>query len=56
LAAAARRHCLRMAAEGPISHRYEGEPDLSERAAQAGAHFSLIEENVAVGPDPGRDS
>jgi hypothetical protein len=52
LAAAARQHCLRMAAEGPIAHRYGGEPDLSERAGQAGAHFSLIEENVAVGPTP----
>jgi len=52
LAAAARQHCLRMAAEGPISHRYGSEPDLSERAGQAGAHFSLIEENVAIGPDP----
>jgi uncharacterized protein YkwD len=52
LAAAARRHCLRMAAEGPISHRYRGEPDLTERAARAGAHFSLIEEKVALGPDP----
>ena len=51
LARAARQHCLRMAAEGPISHRYEGEPDVSERAGQAGAHFSLIEENVAIGPD-----
>jgi hypothetical protein len=51
LANAARQHCLRMAAEGPISHRYGGEPDLTERAAQAGAHFSLIEENVAIGPD-----
>jgi len=52
LARAARQHCLRMAAEGPISHRYVGEPDVEERAGQAGAHFSLIEENVAVGPDP----
>jgi len=52
LGEAARQHCLRMAAEGPISHRYGGEPDLSERASQAGAHFSLIEENVAVGPTP----
>ncbi|MGA2890662.1 MAG: CAP domain-containing protein [Terracidiphilus sp.] len=52
LAAAARQHCLRMAAEGPISHRYAGELDLTARAAQAGAHFSLIEENVATGPDP----
>lgn len=49
LAAAARQHCLLMAAEGPISHRYGGEPDLANRAGQAGAHFDLIEENVAVG-------
>jgi hypothetical protein len=51
LAEAARQHCLRMAKEGPIAHRYGGEMALTERAAQAGAHFSLIEENVAVGPD-----
>lgn len=50
LAAAALFHCRRMAAEGPIAHRYGGEPDLTARAAQAGAHFSLIEENVAIGP------
>jgi hypothetical protein len=50
LAEAARQHCQRMAAEGPISHRYGGEPDLSDRAGQAGAHFSLIEENVALAP------
>ncbi len=50
LASAARKHCLLMAAKGPISHRYDGELDLSERAGQAGAHFSLIEENVAIGP------
>jgi uncharacterized protein YkwD len=52
LAAAARQHCMRMAAEGPLSHRYRGEPDTAERAARADAHFSLIEENVALGPDP----
>jgi uncharacterized protein YkwD len=52
LAVAARQHCLRMVAEGPIAHRYNNEPDVSGRAAQAGAHFSLIEENVAIGPDP----
>jgi len=52
LALAARQHCLRMAAEGPISHQYSGELDVSARAGQAGAHFSLIEENVAIGPDP----
>lgn len=52
LAAAALYHCRRMAAEGPISHQYNGEPDLSGRAAQAGARFSVIEENVAFGPSP----
>jgi hypothetical protein len=53
LAEAARQHCLRMAAEGPISHRYGGELDVAGRAGQAGAHFSVIEENVAVGPSAG---
>ena len=52
LAAAALNHCARMAGEGPLSHQYAGEPDLSVRAGQAGAHFSLIEENIAVGPQP----
>jgi uncharacterized protein YkwD len=52
LATAARQHCLRMAADRSISHQYVGEPDVSERAKEAGAHFSLVEENVAVGPDP----
>jgi Cysteine-rich secretory protein family len=50
LADAALKHCRRMAQEGQIAHRYGGEPDVSGRAAQAGAHFSVIEENVAVGP------
>jgi hypothetical protein len=50
LTAAALKHCRRMAAEGPISHRYEGEADLASRTGQAGAHFNVIEENVAVGP------
>jgi Cysteine-rich secretory protein family len=52
LAIAALRHCQRMAAEGPIAHRYGGEMSVSERASAAGAHFSLIEENVALGDDP----
>lgn len=50
LAAAALAHCRRMVQEGPIAHRYGGEPDVTARAAQAGAHFSVIEENVAIGP------
>lgn len=54
LADAAMKHCMRMAAEGPIAHRYGGEPDLTARASEAGAHFSLIEENIAVGSYPGR--
>jgi hypothetical protein len=53
LADAAMKHCMRMVVEGPLSHRYGGEPDLSSRAADAGAHFSLIEENIAIGPYPG---
>ncbi|HEU5350433.1 MAG TPA: CAP domain-containing protein [Terracidiphilus sp.] len=52
LAVAALRHCQRMAAEGPIAHRYNGEMSVSERAQAAGAHFSLVEENVAVGQYP----
>jgi hypothetical protein len=52
LASAARQHCLQMAAEGPIAHRYSGEADVAGRAGQAGARFSLIEENVAIGPSP----
>jgi hypothetical protein len=54
LAAAAQQHCLRMAREGQIAHRYSGEPELTERAGNAGAHFSLIEENVAVSASAAR--
>lgn len=50
LAQAALAHCRRMAQEGPIAHRYGGEPDVAARAANAGARFGVIEENVAVGP------
>ena len=52
LAEAAHFHSERMAQEGPIAHRYGGEPDLAERAGSAGAHFSLIEENIAFGDSP----
>jgi hypothetical protein len=50
LAQAALYHCRRMAQEGPIAHRYGGEPDLATRASNAGARFGVIEENVAIGP------
>jgi len=52
LAQAAEQHCLLMAAKGPIEHQYAGEPSLADRASQAGAHFSLIEENIAIGYSP----
>jgi len=52
LAEAARKHCLRMAAAGALSHQFPGEPEISARAQAAGARFSLIEENVAVAPNP----
>jgi len=51
LAQAARLHALQMAEHAGISHQFPGEPELSERGARAGAHFSLITENVAEAPD-----
>jgi len=53
LASAALYHCTMMAVQGPISHQYPGEADLGQRASHAGAHFTLIEENVAEGFGPG---
>jgi len=50
LTEAARRHALRMAKQADLSHQLPGEPSLSQRAAQAGARFSKIGENIAVGP------
>ncbi len=47
LVLAARDHAHAMASEGTISHRFAGERDLATRAGEAGAHFSLITENVA---------
>jgi hypothetical protein len=40
-----------MAQHAGISHQFPGEPELSERGARVGAHFSLITENVAEAPD-----
>lgn len=39
-----------MVQHNSISHQYAGEPDLSHRASDAGARFSLITENVAQAP------
>jgi hypothetical protein len=40
-------HAHEMAARASISHQYPGEPELAARGRQAGAHFSVISENVA---------
>jgi hypothetical protein len=48
LAAAARKHVLRMAEEPLLDHQYAGEASLRDRAADAGAHFSFLAENIAV--------
>jgi len=53
LAAAARRHAEVMADRGSAQHGFEGEPSLSARAKQAGAHFSWLSENVTQGPTQG---
>jgi uncharacterized protein YkwD len=50
LAAAAQRHARVMAERGSAQHGFEGEPSLSARAKQAGAHFSWLSENVTQGP------
>lgn len=50
LALAALKHTRRMISENAsIQHQYRGELELSERAGLAGAHFDLVEENIAVG-------
>jgi len=52
LATAARRHAKVMAVRGSSQHGFEGEPSLSARVKQAGAHFSWLSENVTQGPTP----
>ncbi|HKN70466.1 MAG TPA: CAP domain-containing protein [Terriglobales bacterium] len=50
LATAARRHARVMAERRSAQHGFEGEPSLSARVKQAGAHFSWLSENVIQGP------
>jgi uncharacterized protein YkwD len=52
LATAARRHAQVMAEHGSAQHGFEGEPSLSARAKQAGAHFTWLSENVIQGTSP----
>lgn len=52
LAAAAQKHAERMIQEKTLQHQYDGEPDPGARAAQAGAHFQAMAENIAMGYSP----
>ena len=51
LAEAARRHAELMARQHRFAHQLPGELKLSQRAAQAGAHFSRVAENIAIGAE-----
>ncbi|HXC95260.1 MAG TPA: CAP domain-containing protein [Edaphobacter sp.] len=50
LIAASSAHAREMANHASISHQFNGEEDLAERGARAGAHFSEISENVGEAP------
>jgi uncharacterized protein YkwD len=52
LAEAARQHARVMVSQNLLLHQCLDEPPLDQRAAKAGAKFSLIAENIAVGPNP----
>lgn len=49
---AARQHALRMANLNMLEHQLPSEPKLEERLTEAGARFSVIGENIAIGPNP----
>jgi hypothetical protein len=49
---AARQHALRMANLNMLEHQLPSEADLEGRLAEAGARFSVIAENIAVGATP----
>ena len=50
LASAARAHAREMAKRNRLSHQFSGEPDLTKRARDSGAYFSMVAENVAEAP------
>jgi hypothetical protein len=50
LAAAARIHLHKMVERDRLSHQFSGEPDLTKRAKDSGAHFSMVAENIAEAP------
>lgn len=49
---AARKHALLMLDLNILEHQLPGEPGLEERIAAAGARFTYIAENIAIGKDP----
>jgi hypothetical protein len=49
---AARLHALRMANLNMLEHQLPSESNLETRLAEAGARFSIIAENIAVGSTP----
>ena len=50
LSQVARAHAVLMSQQkGEAQHQYPGEPDLITRAAQAGAHFHSVSENIVSG-------
>jgi len=51
LARAARKHADLMAEQDLLEHQLRGEADLATRAREAGASFSHITENIAIGQD-----
>jgi len=50
LAAAAHAHLQKMVERRILSHQFPGEPDLTQRTRDAGAHFSMVAENIALAP------
>jgi uncharacterized protein YkwD len=52
LAEAARRHASLMSDQNILAHQLPGELPLDRRAGQAGARFSQVGENIAMGRQP----
>lgn len=48
LAAAAKAHLREIVAHNSLSHQFSGEADLTARAHDAGAHFRMVAENIAL--------
>ncbi len=51
LADAAHTHAALMIEHAELSHQFADEPTIPTRAAQAGAHFAAVAENIALGPN-----